>query len=87
MPPIATADPSPDAPPAPPAVPPPMPVPMADLLQFRLAVVIPEDRIILRLQFIENAASGGWNASHRVDRPNRARESGSPCNAKHSGQK
>lgn len=61
--------------------------PMADRLQFRLGVAVLEDFFILLLEFIEDAASGGRNAGHRIDGPNRGRESRRPCNAKHSCQK
>lgn len=87
MAPIATANPSPHTPPAPPGVSARMPRPMADRLQFRLGVAVLEDFFILRLEFVEDTASGGWNAGHCVDGPNRARESRRPCNAKHSCQK
>lgn len=83
MPPVATTDPSPDTPSVPPAV----AVPIVDQLHLWLVIVLLEDSVVLRLEFIEDAASGRWNAGHRVDRRNRAREGRRPCNAKHSCQK
>ncbi|CCV15104.1 hypothetical protein MESS4_750039 [Mesorhizobium sp. STM 4661] len=87
MAPIIAADPSPHAPSAPSVVSAPMSAPIADRLQLRLGVSVLEAFFVLRLEFIEDAASGGWNAGHSVDGANRARERRRSRNAKQSCQK
>ncbi|MER9921376.1 hypothetical protein NKJ84_00270 [Mesorhizobium sp. M0048] len=82
--PVNATDPSPSTPAAPTR---PVPPAMIDWLHLGLSFVVVEGFDIRRLEFIENAASGSWNAGHCVDWPNCACKGRGPGNAKHSCQK